>query len=245
MDVRYIVISVSLLFGTCFSGCHRGLSTSTSPPAEELPRLSESNESDIPAFLFNKPMIAVFQTRFAPYHNDLFQPEITFAVWDNGTFLLKENRNYVTGTLSVQSLSDVNNIMNNKKYYSCLTKSLYAYPHSDLYYLKLSTGNKDYSTCSSFRLTGADDLDDVSDFQIWESDNRSFEYIRKTNDTIKEHLEKSTASGGFSLSEVNVMQIVSKWGYGPPYLSKEEIKEMTQGDYGPPYITNDNSSKTE
>ncbi len=41
------------------------------------------------------------------------------------------------------------------------------------------------------------------------------------------------------------MQIVSKWGYGPPYLSKEEIKEMTQGDYGPPYITNDNSSKTD
>lgn len=41
------------------------------------------------------------------------------------------------------------------------------------------------------------------------------------------------------------MQIVSKWGYGPPYRSKEESKEMTQGDYGPPYITNDNSSKTD
>ncbi|MAX39936.1 MAG: hypothetical protein CME33_25615 [Gimesia sp.] len=189
-------------------------------------------------------MIAVFQTRFASY-NDLFQPEITFAVWDNGTFLLKENRNYVTGTLSVQSLSDVNNIMNNKKYYSCLTKSLYAYPHSDLYCSILSTGNKDYSTYSSFRLTGADDLDDVSGFQIWESDNSSFEYIRKTNDTIKEHLEKSTASGGVSLSEGNVMQIVSKWGHGPPYLTNEEIKEIIQGDYRPPYITNDNSSKTD
>lgn len=243
MDVRYIVISVSLLFGTCLSGCHHGSSTSNSPPTEELPQFSD--ESDLPAYLFNKPMIAVFQTRFSPYHNDLFQPEITFAVWDNGTFLLKENRNYVTGTLSVQSLSDVNNIMNNKKYYSCLTKSLYVYPHSDLYCSILSTGNKDYSTYSSFRLTGADDLDDVSGFQIWESDNRSFEYIRKTNDTIKAYLEKSTASGGGSLSEGNVMQIVSKWGYGPPYRSKEEIKEMTQGDYGPPYITNDNSSKTD
>lgn len=244
MDVRYIVISVSLLFCACFSGCHRGLSTSTSPPAEELPQFSD--ESDLPAYFFNKPMIAVFQTRFSPYHNDLFQPEITFAVWDNGTFLLKEDRNYVTGALSVQSLSDVNHIMNNKEYYSCLTKSLYAYPHSDLYCSILSIGNKDYSTYSSFRLTGADDLDDVSDFQIWESDNRSFEYIRKTNDTIKAHLEKSTTTARFSLSEVNVMQIVSKWGYGPPYLSKEEIKEMTQGDYGPPYLKiNDNSSKTE
>jgi hypothetical protein len=225
MDVRYIVISVSILSGTCFSGCHRGLSTSTSPPAEELPQFSD--ESDLPAYFLNKPMIAVFQTRFAPYHNDLFQPEITFAVWDNGTFLLKENRNYVTGTLSVQSLSDVNHIMNNKKYYSCLTKSLYAYPHTDLYCSILSTGNKDYSTCSSFRLTGADDLDDVSGFQKWDIDTSSFEYIRKTNDTIKAHLKKSTASGGFSLSEGNVMQIVSKWGYGPPY------------------ITNDNSSKTD
>ncbi|MFH1303585.1 MAG: hypothetical protein ABIK07_21225, partial [Planctomycetota bacterium] len=63
-------------------------------------------------------MIAVFQTRFAPYPDGLFQPEITFAVWDNGTFLLKEDRDYVTGALSVQSLSDINHIMNNKKYYS-------------------------------------------------------------------------------------------------------------------------------
>lgn len=242
MDVRYMVISVSLLFGACFSGCHRGLSTSTSPPAEELPQFSD--ESDLPAYFFNKPMIAVFQTRFSPYHNDLFQPEITFAVWDNGTFLLKEDRNYVTGALSVQSLSDVNHIMNNKEYYSCLTKSLYAYPHSDLYCSILSIGNKDYSARSSFRLTGADNLDDMSGFQI--GDKSSIAYVRKTNDTIKEHLKKSTASGRLSLTEVNVMQIVSKWGYGPRYLSKEEIKEMTQGDYGPPFIKiNDNSSKTE
>ena len=244
MDVRYIVISVSLLFCACFSGCHRGLSTSTSPPAEELPQFSD--ESDLPAYFFNKPMIAVFQTRFAPYPDALFQPEITFAVWDNGTFLLKEDRDYVTGALSVQSLSDVNHIMNDKRYHSCLTEHLPGYFHSDWYHSILSTDNKDYSARSSFRMTGADDLDDLSGFQKWDIDNSSFEYIRKTNDTIKAHLEKSTTTAGFSLSELNVMQIVSKWGYGPPYLSKEEIKEMTQGDYGPPYLKiNDNSSKTE
>ncbi len=231
MYVRYIVIPVLLLFFcTCFSSCHRGISTSASRPAEERSQFSGEFDlsSDMPAYLFNKPVIAVFQTRFAPYPDDLFQPEITFAVWDNGTFLLKENRNYVTGTLSVQSLSDVNNIMNDKKYCSYLTKSLCAYPHSDLYCSILPTGNKDYSTCSSFRLTGADDLDDVSDFQKWDRNYSSIAYVRKTNDTIKEHLKKSTASGGFSLSEANVMQIVSKWGHGPPYLTKEEIKEITQ-----------------
>ncbi|WP_298864803.1 hypothetical protein [uncultured Gimesia sp.] len=109
MHVRYIVIPISLLlFCTCLSSCHRGISTSASRPAEERSQFSGEFDlsSDMPACLFNKPMIAVFQTRFSPYHNDLFQPEITFAVWDNGTFLLKENRNYVTGALSVQSLLD-------------------------------------------------------------------------------------------------------------------------------------------
>ena len=83
----------------------------------------------------------------------------------------------------------------------------------------------------------------MSGFQI--GDKSSIAYVRKTNDTIKEHLKKSTASGGFSLSEENVMQIVSKWGYGPPYLTNEEIKEIIQGGYGPPLITNESSSKTD
>lgn len=242
MYVRFIVIPVSLLFFcTCFSSCHRGISTSASRPTEELPQLSD--ESDIPAYFFNKPVIAVFQTRCSPYPNDMFRPEITFAVWDNGTFLLSENRNYVTGVLSSQSLSYVNNITNNKKYCSYLTKSLYAYPDSACYCSILSTGNKDYSTYSSFRLTGADNLDDISGVQIWDSDSR-IAYVRKTNDTIKEHLKKSTASA-ISLSEADVMQIISQWGHGPPYLTNEEIKEIIQGSYGPPYITNDNSSKTD
>ncbi|QDT26997.1 hypothetical protein Enr10x_23100 [Gimesia panareensis] len=241
MDTRYIITLISLLLCTCLSSCHRGISTSASPPAEELSQFSD--EFDMPAYLFNKPMIAVFQTRFTSYRDDLFQPEITFAVWDNGTFLLKENRNYVTGALSVQSLSDVNNIMNDKRYCSCLTKWLPQYHHSNLYYSILSTENKDYSAKSSLRLTGADDLDDMSDIQI--SDKSSIAYVRKTNDTIKEHLKKSTTSGTFSLSEENVMQIVSKWGYGPPYLTNEEIKEIIQGGDGPPLITNENSSKTD
>lgn len=218
MDARNILIPVSiLLLCTCLSSCHRGISNSVSPPSEELPQLSD--ESDLPAYLFNKPMIAVFQTRFAPYPDDLFRPEITLAVWDNGTFLLKEDRNYVTGALSVQSLSDVNNIMNDKRYHFCLTEPLPAVPHSDFYYSILSTENKDYSAKSSFRLTGADDLDDMSG--VYSIDRSSIAYVRKTNDTIKEHLKKSTTSGGFSLSEGNVMQIVSKWGYGPPYITNE------------------------
>ena len=242
MDARNILIPVSiLLVCTCLASCHRGISTSVSPPAEELSQFSD--EFDMPAYFFNKPMIAVFQTRFAPYPDDLFRPEITLAVWDNGTFLLKENRNYVTGALSVQSLSDVNNIMNDKRYCSCLTEPLPGYFHSDLYYSILSTENKDYSAESSFRLTGADDLDDMSGFQI--GDKSSIAYVRTTNDTIKEHLKKSTTSGTFSLSEENVMQIVSKWGYGPPYLTNKEMKEIIQGGYGPPLITNESSSKTD
>jgi len=92
MDARYIITLISILFCTCLSSCHRGISTSASRPAEELPQLSDEPDlsSDMPAYLFNKPMIAVFQTRFAPYPDDLFQPEITFAVWDNGTFLLRK-----------------------------------------------------------------------------------------------------------------------------------------------------------
>ncbi|QDT95374.1 hypothetical protein [Gimesia aquarii] len=237
MYVRYIAIPISLLFFcACFSSCHRGISTSASRPTEELPQLSDA--SDIPAYFFNKPVIAVFQTRCAPYPDDMFRPEITFAVWDNGTFLLNENRNYVTGALSGQSLSYVNNTMKNKKYCSYLTKWLPQYPHSDCYYSILSIGSKDYSAKSSFRLTGANDLNDMSGFQ--KSNKSRIVYIRKTNDTIKEHLKNRTASA-ISLSEADVMQIISQWGYGPPYLTNEEIKEITQRGYG----LDDNSSNTD
>lgn len=225
MDVRHIVIPVSFLFFcTCLSSCSRGISTRTSRPTEEFSQ--SSAESDLPAYLFNKPMIAVFQTRFASY-DDLFRPGITFAIWDNGTFLLKENQNYVTGALSVQSLSDVNHIINNETYHSCLTEPLPEYPHSDYYHTILSIENKEYAAESSLRLTSADDLDDMRDFLKFDNSS-SLPSIRKTNDTIYQHLKKSTASAtALSLSEVNVMQIISKWGHGPPYLSQEEIKRIT------------------
>ena len=250
MDARYIITLISILFCTCLSSCHRGISTSASRPAEELPQLSDEPDlsSDMPAYLFNKPMIAVFQTRFTAYANAHIQPEITFAVWDDGTYLLKENRNYRTGSLSDESMSFVNHFRNNAEYQSCLSQPLPAYPHSYLYSTILSTATSKYKAESSFRLIGPENLDDISDFQSF-TEGRGGEHLlelRKMNNTLYEHLKQSTSSATvLSLSEASISEISRKWMLGPRYLSPEEIKEIIQGGYGPPYITNDNSNKTD
>lgn len=246
MDARYIITLISLLLCTCHSSCHRGMTTGTSRPSDELPELTETSE--IPADWFREPVIAVFQTRFTAYDNAHIQPEITFAVWDDGTYLLKENRNYRTGSLSDESMSFVNHFRNNAEYQSCLSQPLPAYPHSYLYSTILSTATSKYKAESSFRLIGPENLDDMSGFQS-SGDGRGEEHIlelRKMNNTLYEHLKQSTSSATvLSLSEASISEISRKWMLGPRYLTNEEIKEIIQRDYGRPFITNESSSKTD
>ncbi|QDV16555.1 hypothetical protein Pan153_11850 [Gimesia panareensis] len=247
MDFRYVLIPVLFVFlSACFSGCSSGITTGSSRPTNELPELTETSE--IPAEWFREPVIAVFQTRFAPYPDDRFQPEITFAVWDDGSYLLKENRNYRTGSLSDESMSFINQFRNNAEYQSCLSQSLPGYFHTDLYTTILSTATSKYKAESSFRLIGPENLDDISDFQSF-TEGRGGEHLlelRKMNNSLYEHLKQSTSSATvLSLSEASVSEICRKWMLGPRYLSPEEIKEIIQGGYGPPYITNDISSKTD
>lgn len=252
MDFRYVLIPVLfVLLSACFSSCSSGITTGSSRPTNELPELTETSE--IPAEWFREPVIAVFQTRFTAYANAHSQPEITFAVWDDGTYLLKENRNYRTGSLSDQSMSFVNRFRNNAEYQSCLTQPLPGYFHTDLYTTILSTATSKYKAESSFRLFGPENLDDLSGFQS-SSEGHGEQHLlelRKMNNTLYEHLKQSTSSATvLSLSAASISEITGKWMLGPRYLSPEEIKEIIQkeiiqGGYGPPYITNDNSSKTD
>ncbi|QDT42568.1 hypothetical protein Pan241w_26530 [Gimesia alba] len=228
MDFRYVLIPVLFVFlSACFSSCSSGITTGSSRPTEELPELTETSE--IPAEWFREPVIAVFQYRFAPYPDDLFQPEITFAVWDDGTYLLKENRNYRTGSLSDESMSFVNRFRNNAEYQSCLSQPLPAYPHSYFYSTILSTATSKYEAESSFRLTGPENLDDMSDFLSF-TEGRGGEHLlelRKMNNTLYEHLKQSTTSATvLSLSEASISEISRKWMLGPRYLSPEEINEI-------------------
>ena len=233
MDFRCVTISVLFVFlSACFFSCSHGIPTGTSTLTGALPQLTDASE--IPADWFHEPVIAVYQTRFAPFPDDLFQPEITFAVWDDGTYLLKENRNYRTGSLSDQSMSFVNHFRNNAEYQSCLTQPLPAYPHSDLYCSILSTATNEYQTESSFRLTGAEDLDDMSGFQS-SSEGHGEQHLlelRKMNNSLYEHLKQSTSSATvFSLSEASVSEICRKWRLGPRYLSPEEINQILNSPF--------------
>lgn len=228
MDLRYVLIPVLfVLLCTCFSSCSRGITTGTSSPTDELPQLTETSE--IPADWFREPVIAVFQYRFAPYPDDLFQPEITFAVWDDGTYLLKENRNYRTGSLSDESMSFVNRFRNNAEYQSCLSQSLPGYFHTDLYTTILSTATSKYKAESSYRLIGPENLDDLSGFQSWPEGHGEEHLLelRKMNNSLYEHLKQSTTSATvLSLSEASISEISRKWMLGPRYLSPEEINEI-------------------
>lgn len=228
MDFRYVLIPVLFVFlSACFSGCSSGITTGSSRPTDELPELAETSE--IPAEWFREPVIAVFQTRFTSYANSHSQPEITFAVWDDGTYLLKENRNYRTGSLSDESMSFVNRFTNNAEYQSCLSQSLPAYPHTDLYTTILSTATSKYKAESSFRLSGPENLDDLSDFLSF-TEGRGGEHLlelRKMNNSLYEHLKQSTTSATvLSLSEPSLSEITGKWIHGPRHLSPEEVNEM-------------------
>ncbi|QDU50159.1 hypothetical protein [Gimesia panareensis] len=228
MDFRYVLIPVLFVFlSACFSSCSSGITTGSSRPTDELPELTETSE--IPAEWFREPVIAVFQTYFTAYNRDHLQPEITFAVWDDGSYLLKANRNYRTGSLSDESMSFVNRFRNNAEYQSCLSQPLPAYPHSYLYSTILSTATSKYQAESSFRVIGPENLDDISGFLSF-TEGRGGEHLlelRKMNNSLYEHLKQSTSSATvLSLSEASVSEICRKWMLGPRYLSPEEIKEI-------------------